>query len=681
MKTLLIETAYKNPKRYSVKNKLDTVLIIGEDEAVINKQPLHDVVEIIEYAYNNLLAVDGNILIRLVARDYGDVLSVFEEKLPALLENYIGLDRIEFIAQCINEQIPKEYCAIPFVETLLIGIGSNKKPELKNKVRFISMPDKLVKLPDSDDNHPFYQWTFWDVPFTREECLAQENFADVENTDIRDLHNYNYVPLNNSQKNKRGMALGEFMELSGNNFQGVPQYWLDQERHYFGQATFDLFTNYLIATEGSPLPDPSWQVIDDDAIVFNNQDPTKIESLLIVQPSTILIPDNLDARDCMTAIQVKQEWKERVDIAYIYFETRKPEFLDQFYYYLNLRAGVAINAATILKTKIEKLPSINKQRKIVSAAKEQHLKEQHTKLDSLKAILNLDEKRQSLVMQLSNLDQELGDLKRKIVDDDSVFHKAIEQCYLISESVREEVKKALYYILPLKKGFDHGYNYSTSEIGNKIRKVLEGVTLTLKDNQLIISSLDLGAATDQICFICRHQPGLSLAVAKNLQENLCGLKKIGDSESHTGSWYKVQSEELLKAISVLVDLMDWLEFFLKEDNSKETYSRNVKDVEMITDEGYLRRSDLVGVITKEWLTKDGKKKGAWVVPFNGSGKDFKVPMQKIIENKLGFGSIVKVDVIDKGQGWETENIQEVINQCPLIFKFKSYEYIRKKNDK
>jgi len=160
MKTLLIETAYKNPKRYSVKNKLDTILIIGHNETIINKRHLVDVVDIIEYAYDNLLSETGNILVRLEANDYGDALSnVFGVTLPALLENYIGLDRIEFIAQCINEHIPKEYCAIPFVETLLIGISFNKKPGLKNKVRFISMPDKLVKLPNSDNYHTFYEGT------------------------------------------------------------------------------------------------------------------------------------------------------------------------------------------------------------------------------------------------------------------------------------------------------------------------------------------------------------------------------------------------------------------------------------------------------------------------------------------------------------------------------------------
>ena len=499
MRSILIETKYKKLNRYTVKNKLDTVLIIGEDEAVINKQPLQDVVEIIEYAYNNLLAVDGYILVRLVARDYGDVLSVFEKKLPALLGYYIGLDRIEFIAQCINEHIPKEYCAIPFVETLLFGIGSNKKPELKNKVRFISMPDKLVKLPDSDEDHPFYQWTFRDVPFTREECLTQENFADVENTDILDLHNYNYLPLNNSLKNKHGLALGEFMELSGNNFQGVPHYWLDQERHYIGQSTFDLFTNYLIATEGSPLPDPSWQVIDDDAIVFNNQDPVKIESLLILQPSSILIPDNLDARDCMTAIQVKPEWKERVDIAYIYLETRKPEFLDQFYYYLNMWAGVAINSATILKAKIENLPAIEEQREIVRKEKEKHFAVQIAIMESHQALLNFEYEKKSLSKQLGEIDEKINHIKRDMVYDDPILRNVISACDSIMEDRREEVRGLLFYILPTMKCVIDGVPVSTSEVANKARTVIEIVIQTLKSIDAIPGIPDLGKCIDHIC--------------------------------------------------------------------------------------------------------------------------------------------------------------------------------------
>ena len=472
------------------------------------------------------------------------------------------------------------------------------------------------------------------------------------------------------------------MELSGNNFQGVPHYWLDQERHYFGQTTFDLFTNYLIPTAGSPLPDPSWQVIDDDAIVFNNQDPTKIESLLIVQPSGILMPDNLDARDCMTAIQVKPEWKDRVDIAYIYLETRKPEFLDQFYYYLNLRAGVAIISATILKAKIETLPSIEEQREIVRKEKEKHFAGQKANLESHQALLNFEYEKQSLSKQLGEIDEKINLIKRDIIYNDPILRDVITACDSIMEDRREEVRGLLFYILPTMQCMIDRVPVSTTEVGNKARTVIEIIIQTLKSINAMPGIPDLGKCIDHIC---GNEVGDSMDITKELRNDLLKIKSVVNSKSHEGT--SLDQEVVIRIISVLIELIGWLkEFTTKYSDLEQNFERWVENFEQLTKDGKRTIKDVYGVITQEWTykTKDnepGTNCGAWIVQYGNYKTDIYISNELIKKYRLGFGSVVKVDVIKKIQRsgkerWETERV-EVVNDCRDFHRYIP-EYLKRK---
>ncbi|HPQ35179.1 MAG TPA: hypothetical protein PK563_11840 [Tenuifilaceae bacterium] len=376
MDRLLIETRFQSPNNYLVKSRQDIILIAGENSAIINGKIFSNAVEIIDYAFNHLLTPTGYIIARFANREFGkDVLTIFAEELPELLYNYIKLDRIEFIAQCINENIPKDFCSIPFVQTLLIGVSKRKVGFLKNKVRYISMPDKLKRIPNSQDEHPFYRWSFWDVPFTREECLSQEIYKDIKNEDIKDLHTCNYVPLNSSMHSEEGITLNEFMILSKTNYRGRVEYYIDQERYYLGQEKFELYTKYLIKFKKSLIPDSDFRVIDDDAILFNNENPNFVESILISHPKPVLIANDNPAKESLVPLQIREGWKDKVDIAYIYLETRKPDFLNQFYYYLNNRAQV-FSHTNILRAKIAELPPVEAQREIVRKEKGIYFAEQ-----------------------------------------------------------------------------------------------------------------------------------------------------------------------------------------------------------------------------------------------------------------------------------------------------------------
>ena len=340
--SITINTKFSRPARYTIKGKLRTINICGEDGAIINAHRFYDVVDIIHHSLDNLLLPGGFIMIRLLACDFDDSsMPPSRDKIPKMLKEFIDLDIIEFIAQCINENVPEKDCILPFVQTILIGITTSKQKSLFRKVRFISMADKLIA--DTSQSGSFYKWIYKGVPFTREECLSQKTFNDVNIEEISELYPYVYINLNKSKHDKNGVELGEFMMLSPNRFTEKVEFEIDHLKHYFGKGLFDLYTDYVYRLNKNAIrkrrPYEFWRVVNDDAIVFNNESHEMVESLLILDSKPILISDHNTSKEYKVAIQVKPEWKSKVDIEYIYLETRKQDFYEAVFL---LRRSVSI---------------------------------------------------------------------------------------------------------------------------------------------------------------------------------------------------------------------------------------------------------------------------------------------------------------------------------------------------
>ena len=391
--TLTINTKFSRLNRYTIKRKLKTINICGEDGAIINGHSFHDVVDIAYYALDNLLLSGGFIMIRLPVYDFDDSsLPPWPDKLPNMLRKFIDMDIIEFIAQCINENVTEEYCVLPFIKTMLIGITTQKVKNLLGKVRFVSMPDKLII--DNSQEHPFYKWIYKGVPFTREECLSYEIYNEIQTDDIIEMYPYVYLSGNKSKYDKDSVELGEFMTLSPNFFPEKVEFEIDHLRHYFGKGLFDSYTDFVYQLNMEAIekqkPYKFWRVVNDDAIVFKNESPEMVESLLILNSKPILVSDHNTSKEYKVAIQVKPEWKEKVDIEYIYLETRKLDFLKQFYFYFNLFPPVTLKSSTILKAQIAIPPSIDVQREIVRKEKEKYFENQRKALKSHEEALGIN---------------------------------------------------------------------------------------------------------------------------------------------------------------------------------------------------------------------------------------------------------------------------------------------------
>ncbi len=688
----LIEVNGDEPCKYAASEKrMENILYSIKPIAtgdfcnvIINDIRFTSFTELIEFSFNKLISPSGYIMIRINVPDL--YRNGYFSKFSNMIRKFILRDNIEFIAQCINENYTDDK---PIVTTILLGITLQKRDDLIGKLRFISMQDKLESVDILGKNQQ--QWENFGVPFSREECLSQIIFNEISNDKIDGLYPWEYVPLNNSEFGSHGIEIGEFMELSNDSYQGKVKSGFDFESYLLsGKSQFDPYTKFVFDSEEKfgdhQHPYYLRRIITESAILFcnvflNSVQNFKLEPLLILNPQEPIstnIPSYRD-HEYLISIQVKPEWKEKVDIEYVFLELRKPEFAEQFYYYhLNGHFQNSIRSSTILKAKIDACPSIEDQREIVKKEKEKYFALQKVNLESQQALLNFEDKKKSLEKQLEEMDENILIVKRNIVNDDTILKKTIDLCSIISESVREKVKEEMYYILPIKKCFDQGFSCSTKEVGNKVRKVLEGIILTLKDIQIIPGSYDVGSSIDELCKIIQKEEEMSVKISKFLQEYLPKLKSIGNDGSHLISKQNVPQSELVKAISVLIALMDWLKELELTSNIVEKYTQRVNNIEQKTPEGNLRRSGLLGVITSEWINKAGKKNGAWVVLYDGKKTEISISSQKIRENNLGFGSIIEVNAINKGWGWETEQIK-VVTPCPEIYRYK-VEYYRKGDD-
>ena len=140
-------------------------------------------------------------------------------------------------------------------------------------------------------------------------------------------------------------------------------------------------------------------------------------------------------------------------------------------------------------------------------------------------------------------------------------------------------------------------------------------------------------------------------------------------------------------ISVLIELIGWLkEFTIKYIDREQNFERWVENFEPLTKDGKRTIKDVYGVITQEWRykTKDnepGTNCGAWIVQYGNYKTDIFISNELIKKYRLGFGSVVKVDVIKKRkfsgkEQWETERV-EVVNDCRDFHRYYT-EYFKPK---
>jgi len=390
----MIRVKAASPCIYDVKEySIDTVYLwfdyhvsLDFGRVVINSREFNSLAKIVDYSMNHLLNASGNIIIRSEMLD----LHYSKNRFTNLIRKLITLDQLEFVAQCTNDKY-----FIPFtkVETMLIGIARQKASGLAGKVRYISMPDKLERIPEG------IGWFYSGVPFTREECLGQIIHSDVPNGDISDLHPWSYLPLNTFPE-KESQELGEFMELSPGSYPVKVIHGIDHNKFGIGDIKiFDDYTKVLKEAEekcsNTKKPFYLRKIITDSAVVFRNYSKHEIESLLIRNPPFPIYVDcpRSDDHEYYVSIQVKPECSDIADIEYIYLETRKRDFMGQFFYYDGMmHKGVTIKSSTILRARIAKLPPLDVQRLMVKKEKEKFFSEQRMAIKRHQAALGINKK-------------------------------------------------------------------------------------------------------------------------------------------------------------------------------------------------------------------------------------------------------------------------------------------------
>ena len=340
---LLIERR-RRPTKYLSVNQIDTILVCFDDyyphsftHIEINHEKFDTLNDLLYEVYNNLLSPGGHILLRLRAYDlnkYGDNYFCDDQTIvPEMLREFIRNDCVEFIAQCVTKYRKHQ---LPFVKSMLIGITSKKEDDLAGKVRFISMPDKLeefITFWTKDSDHD----GFSGVPFSRSECLREKEYIEIPNDEIYSLYPYEYLPPNLSMHTQEGEELGKFVMISPITF---PEK-VGAKISYSGERKlFDSYTDF-IHIEEEKFEDINKQhyhrrIITDDAIIFSiSWNSPSVESLMVLkpeQPYFVNYPEEND-RERYISIQLKPEWKNVIDIEYLYLETRQPDFLSQFYFY------------------------------------------------------------------------------------------------------------------------------------------------------------------------------------------------------------------------------------------------------------------------------------------------------------------------------------------------------------
>jgi len=484
-----------NPCIYSVKKKLETILfwvnpLQNSDFCTvqINEISFVNLTDIIEYTFNNLLSQAGNIIIRMKIPDLHRNGSL--NKFSNMIREFIKKDNIEFIAQCINFNSDNN-TPIKEIQTILIGITKQKKNELLKKVRFISMPDRLEKMPQGAN---FDRWDYFGVPFSREECLTQELITDISIDKIDIIYPWAYMPLNNLRLKEPGIEIGKFMELSTDSFKGKVEHGIDFEKYLFSDKNqFDPYSKYVISSEekfsNRRTPFYFRRIVTGSAILFSNLSykyfpPNSLEPLLIIEPQKPIFINKPTYKELETliAIQVKADLQSKVDIEYIYLETRKPEFSRQFYtYILDPNYHITLNSSTILKAKIRGLPPIKVQREIVQKEKEEFFKD-------LKERLRYNEK--AFGINKWDISHSIGSPLRYIKALTGYLYE-----YFDSENSQipiDTIIKESAYIYSIRKALDRIYDEAIkgenwiNGIGLDINKPLEKSNI----NSLIIYQLE-----------------------------------------------------------------------------------------------------------------------------------------------------------------------------------------------
>ncbi len=665
MGNLLIRVKTASPCIYEVKeHSIDTLYLwfdygvsLDFGRVVINSREINSLSGIAMFALEHLLNTSGNIIIR--SEILGLQYSI--NRFTNLIRKLITLDQLEFFAQCTNDKY-----RIPFlsVKTMLIGISRQKVQELAGKVRFISMPDRLEMIPGGTG------WFYSGVPFTREECLAQSIHNDVPNQQITELHPWLYLPLNTFPE-KESQELGDFMELSPETYPEKVIHGIDHNK--FGIGDIKLFDDYRKVLKEADekfavkkKPFYLRKIVTDSAIIFRNYSRHEIESLLIRDPLYPIFVNQprSDSHEPIVSIQVKPECRDIADIEYIYLETRKRDFMSQFFYYEGMmHSGATIKSSTILRARIKKLPSLDVQRKIVQKEKEKYFSEKQKLLDSHMVLLNYEEERRSLDRQMSELDARLSEIRKGIVDSDPGLKKVIGACVSINKERRKEAEDILYYLLPIRKCLEEGNACSAPGYGNKSRILIECVIHTLKSMNVIPGSFDVSKSVKHLC---RKITGWSSEIPEKLQDDLTREMYILNELSHKETEEK--PDQIIKILSLLADLMEWLkEFTARNSDIDRNFRRWGISYEQITPGGEKRLIGVSGVVTSKWISREGALRGSFMKTFDSDIR-ISISTEKTLRLGLGYGSIVEVNAVQRDEKWRSEEVT-VINNCPVHFRF------------
>lgn len=671
MNECLFEVKGFDPSFYKTKLKQYDVVKIRFDESSsldygfvsINNISFTNTHKLIKHVLDELLTPSGKLLLRMEVQDLYNTKGVC--LFTSTLRDLIKTDQLTFIAQCFYNTKG----GFAAVKTMLIGISKNKEQEFKEKVRFISLPDKLT----IDKSRKKPRLEFVGVPFSWQECISQPVYVEVENSAVDGLHPYEYVPLNEIKSHKQGIELGFFMELCINENIDIAQRGLDSSKFTL-QNDFELFENYtqyvVETTEHFPnkkKPFYHRRIVNKNAIIFRSSRP--IQSILFLNPREPIFINYPQTNDDehRVAIQLKSEWEDKVDIEYIYLETRKAYFCNQFYYYNGAHhSGFKLMSSTILRARIEKPPSLDEQRLIVQKEKEKVFKQLTSVHELHKQLFNYQKEKLSLIKQLNEVNRSTNELNRKLIRSDQKLIVFFDYADIIVEQRRQEAKDILYLILPIKKCLENDLSFSTSGLGNKARTLLECIIQTLKSLHVVPSFLNVG---NSLAFLCRKESNWGNdEIPEVLTNRLLSIKRPINELSHKEK--KLSIDEALNIINTVISTLEWTHLFLSKNPNREINAiKWISNHEVKTRFGKLKRSGVVGVITNEWIDKrSGKCIGAWMQPVDPGASNIMIPKSMIKAQNLGYGTIVKVDAVKSDNKWQTTSL-EVINQCPDFYQF------------
>lgn len=671
-RNLLIERG-RRPNKYIAEGKFDNIYLCYNDyyphivtHIVINDAKYYLLDELVPDICEKYLSANGFLLIRLSAFDFSKTTNEFLERTRNLLMRHVKDDKVEFISQCIASFA---ISGMPVVKTMLIGITARKRHDLRNKVRFISMPDKLEEGWEGEWGESFFA-NFRGVPFTREECLSEKNFTEVPCNEIEDLHPFAHLPLNDTLDSEKGHELGEFMMLCPGDYADEVNFRISYPAKGISQGLFDSYTDYVREEReffgNSERPFYRRMIIDRSSIVFSKTSNSPYAgSLLVKDPQKAFFINYPYSNDNQYTIAVclKPGYNDRVDIEYIYLQTRKREFLNQFYFYNGGLTTIVIAPSTILKARIRELPALDIQREIVRQEKEKFFNTQKQILDSHMMLLDYEEERRSLDRQLSQLDARLSEIRKGIVDSDPRLKKVIGACGSITEERRKEAEDILYYLLPIKKCLEEGNACSAPGFGNKSRILIECVIHTLKSMNVIPGSYDVSKSVKHLC---RKKAGWSSEIPEDLQQDLSGYMHILHELSHKEAEEK--PDQIIKILTLLTDLMEWLkEFTARNSDIDRNFRRWGVSYEQMTPGGVRKLRGVNGVVTRKWISRDGVLRGAFMTTFD-TGLTISISTEKTLKLGLGYGSIVEVNAVERDEKWRSEEVT-VINNCPFHYMF------------